>query len=225
MLINKNDLPSKGWKAELPESFTMIPFAGQQVRSISEAIEADSMLPLIESLYQVLPDIDANQLSIPDAYYLLLTQRLHVSDVRPLVFEWQCSLPIYQYTDGFYNELQDRPSLGVQPCQNWTPTLLDASSISILKLNHEHERFDIPRLQNFKQANSSRFDWVAAHLNKNHRAAINELEQQQDLTLFTELSDWVKLSQHGLVGAVDCQCDRCNRETRVNWNFTPKAFA
>lgn len=225
MLITTKDLPSKGWKALLPESFNMIPFSGKQLRAISEAIETESMLPLVQSLYEVLPDIDAGELSIPDAYYLLLMQRLHVADIKPLAFEWQCGLPVYQYADGFYNELQDRPTLGVQPCQNWTPTLITFESLAIMRLNVEHERFDLPRLKNFEQANASRFDWVAAHLNVNHRAAINTLEQQENMELFTELTDWVKQSQHGISGELECACDRCNRNSVINWQLTPKVFA
>lgn len=225
MLIKRDELPSKGWKTDLPETFEMLPFSGKHARNVSEAIEKESMMPLMEALIECLPDIDAMQISIQDAYFLLLIQRLKDSDVSPLAFEWQCAKPLYQYPDGYYIELQDRPSIGVNPCSNWTHTILDKSSLSTVYLNEHSDRFDIPRLKNFEEANQSRFDWIAAHLNSDHRAAINELEHQEDLVLFHEIVEWVKKSQHGISSNVICTCSSCNRETQMVWNFTAQAFA
>lgn len=223
MNVLLKDLPSLGWKSGLPAEFEMRLFSGAQTRLVGKAVDEKSMAPLFEALAQTM-DIDFGALSIPDAYALLLHQRLASSHIKPIVHLWTCKKPMYEYSDGSYTELQDRPSLLVRPCDVQTSTIIDAHSLTIRTLSVEHETYDLPRMRNFEQATSSTFDWVAAHLSPNHRQAINQLESQEDLELWTSLSDWTAASKHGIQSGVSCDCSSCHRPSNSEWTFGPELF-
>lgn len=225
MIIRLQDLPSTGWKSELPNELDMRPFSGTHTRLIAQAIEQKSMGPVFEALAQCF-DVDVGMLTIPDAYFLVFLQRLRSSHVKPIALRWTCKKPIYEYTDGSFTELKDdRSPLLVRPCDHREMSSIVGDSLTVLKLQNTHPEFNVPRLKNWAQASSSTFDWVAAHLDVDHRAAIARLEVQENLDLWTELSDWVSASQHGIQTGVSCVCTGCQRDTDIEWTFGPELFA
>lgn len=225
MIIRTLELPSTGWKSELPPEMEMRPLGGRQTRLIAQGIEQKSMLPIFEALQQCF-DVDVSALSIPDAYYLVFIQRMRTAHIKPLVYQWTCKKPVYEYTDGASLVLrEDRSPLLVRPCDQIVKSAITPDSVIVRKLQSTHDRFDIPRLSNYEQASSSTFDWAAAHLNRDIRAAIAELETRIDLTLWTELSDWISASQHGIHTGISCTCDSCSRDTDSDWTFGAEIFA
>ncbi|WOL24366.1 hypothetical protein fHeYen902_020c [Yersinia phage fHe-Yen9-02] len=225
MDINVLSLPSKGWKSELPEQFEMRLFEGRQIRQIAKAIETKDMRPiLLEALPECL-SVPIDALTIQDAHALILQQRLAMKAVSPLLVRWNCKKPMFEYSDGVKQDLQeDRPAINAFPCDARNISELDESSLLIYSLSAESEEFDLARMRDYEQASESMFNWNVAHLGPNFNQNMARLEQERDLSLWLRLSDWVTDSRHGISTEISLPCHSCGRHSIRDWQMTPSIF-
>ncbi len=86
----------------IPYSFNEIemePFRIAQIMQLSRAVALDSIQPAIEAMDSVL-NVDVNELTDGDFYYLLAYQRLNAYSNSPLLAQWECGGTVFQEQDG-----------------------------------------------------------------------------------------------------------------------------
>lgn len=225
MEIQTASLPSRGYKAELPTAFEMRRFGGKENRAIAKAIDSKDMKYILLDALAPCLNIKLEELTVPDAYALVFQQRMWMNSVMPLRTYWNCKKPLFEYSDGIVNEL--RPEGGVIntfPCDANNVGVVDESSMTVAMLNAEHEHFDLPRMRHYERASEDMFNWHVAHMGRNFDANVARLEEQTDLTLWFELSEWVRASRHGLLTDIDLLCPHCNRRSTRTWDLNPSVF-
>ncbi|QYW03439.1 hypothetical protein pEaSNUABM34_00137 [Erwinia phage pEa_SNUABM_34] len=225
MEIQTASLPSRGYKASLPESFEMTHFSGRQNRAIAKAVETKDMRYILLDALAPCLNVSLDELTIPDAHALVFQQRMFMSPVVPLRTYWQCKKPLFEYSDGIVNELRtDAGVINTFPCASRNVGIIDDSSMTIAVLTAEHEHFDLPRMRDYERASEDIFNWHVAHLGPNFDRNMARLEDQQDLKLWTELSEWVLASRHGVLNDIELLCPSCGRHSTRRWEMTPQIF-
>lgn len=225
--ILTHNLPSKGWKSGLPDSFQMEKFSGKHTLNIAMAAQKDDMEIL---LTQVLPDclsIPIDSLTINDAHHLLFLQRMLMNHASPVRVQWTCRKPLFRYSTGVFNTIQgDIPPLDTFPCDTVTESIIDDSSCAVAVLSAASEEFDLARMRHYRHTleENALFNWHAAHLGPDFDRNVSRLESQQDLELWTRLSDWVIKSRHGLSTEINVTCDHCKRHSGRSWDMRPRVF-
>jgi len=224
MEILTRHLPSVGWKSGLPESFDMRPFSGKELEFISEAIEKNSMAPiLLHALPQVL-SISTDMLTVQDAHALVLQQRFMIKDF-PLIQHWVCHMPLFEHKSGVFQEpLEDEVPLNTFPCDAHNATEITEAAVTVLTLTANSDEFDLPRMINYEASQESRFNWFVAHMGTNFDQNYALLEQQEDMKLFMRLSAWVKAANHGIPSELEVSCPVCRRTSHRLWDMQPKIF-
>jgi len=221
------NLPSRGWKSGLPESFEMEKFSGRHTMNIAMAAQKDDMEIL---LTQVLPDclsIPIDSLTINDAHHLLFLQRMLMNHASPVVVNWTCRKPLFRYSSGVFNTIQgDIPALDQFPCENFNQSIIDDQSCAVAVLDAASDEFDLARMRHYHHTldENALFNWHAAHMGPNFDANIARLESQQDLELWTRLSAWVIKARHGLSTQINVTCDHCGRPSGREWDMRPRVF-
>lgn len=225
MEIQTASLPSRGYKAQLPDVFEMRRFAGKENRAIAKAIDSKDMKYILLDALAPCLNIPLDELTVPDAFALVFQQRMWMNTVLPLRTYWRCNKPLFEYSDGIVNEL--RPDGGVIntfPCAANNIGVIDETSMSIAVLNAEHERFDLPRMRHYERASEDMFSWHVAHMGSDFDGNVALLEEQSDLTLWLELSEWVRASRHGLLTDIELLCPHCQRRSTRAWDLNPSVF-
>lgn len=225
MEIQTVSLPSTGYKSKLPEKFEMRMFGGRENACISKAVESKDMrFLLVDALGECL-NVPLDELTIPDAYALVFQQRMLMNHVAPLRTYWNCKKPLFEYSDGVVNELRpEGGAINTFPCDANNVGVVDESSMTVASLSVTHDRFDLPRMRHYERASEDMFGWHAAHLGPNFDQNVALLEEQQDLTLWIQLSEWVLASRHGLLTDIELSCPACKRKSVRTWDMTPVIF-
>lgn len=226
--IQTRNLPSRGWKSGLPESFQMEKFSGRHTRQLARAAKDKDWSDVLQ---RVLPDclsIPIDALTIPDAFSLIFNQRMLMNEVSPVVLSWQCKKPVYEYGQQVMFALQgDTTPTNIYPCEHSNVSVVDKDSCAMAILNASSDEFDLPRMRNYDHTTDEQdgmFYWFVAHMGPNFDANLARLEQQQDLELWTRLSDWVQASRHGIITELNMTCNHCARESLRSWDFQPSVF-
>lgn len=224
MEIITRSLPSTGWKSGLPASFDMRPFGGKESIYIAEAIEQNSLAPiLLKALPNVL-SIPIDMLSIQDAYALVFQQRMMIED-SPLNVPWLCVQPLFEFADGVFQEPRDDEiPLNTFPCESHNIGTISEEAVTLLTLTAASDEFDLPRMINYEAAHESRFNWFVAHMGVHFDRNYAILEQQKDLKLWMRLSEWVGACVHGIPRDITLHCPTCRRESTRTWEMLPKIF-
>lgn len=224
MEIITQSLPSTGWKSGLPATFDMRPFSGAESIYISQAIEEDSLTPLLlEALPRTL-NINIDMLTIQDAHALLFQQRMML-DEFPLQLPWTCNMPLFEYSTGIYQEpIADELPLNTFPCDAHNLSPMREGDVTLLQFRAHSDEFDLPRMKNYLYSQESRFNWFVAHMGLNFDDNYAILEQQKDLKLFMRLSEWVTASAHGIPNTVELLCPVCRRESTRTWEMKARMF-
>lgn len=225
MEIQTASLPSRGYKAELPEVFEMRMFGGKENRHIAKAVEKKDMRYLLIDALAPCLNVPLDEMTIPDAHALIFQQRMLMNSVKPLATYWSCTKPLFEYSDGIVNELrEDGGVINTFPCAAKNVGVIDESSMTIAMLAVEHEQFDLPRMRHYERASEDMFSWHVAHMGRNFDQSMARLEAQTDLTLWTELSEWVLASRHGLLTDIELPCPACGRRSTRRWDMSPAIF-
>ena len=226
--ILTTNLPSRGWKSGLPERFEMEKFSGRHTMKIAQAAQKDDMEIL---LTEVLPDclsIPIASLTIPDAHHLLYLQRMMMNKTSPVRVHWSCNKPMYRYSTGVFNTIQgDIPPLDFFPCDNYNESIIDDTSCAVAVLIEASTEFDLARMRHYHHTlheTNALFNWHAAHMGPNFDDNVAQLESQEDLTLWTRLSEWVRNSRHGLSSEINVTCEHCGRASGLQWDMRPRVF-
>lgn len=225
MEIQTASVPSTGYKSNLPEKFEMRMFGGAENRLISQAVEKKDMRYILVDALGPCLSVSLDEFTIPDAYALVFQQRMFMNSVAPLRTYWKCNKPLFEYSDGI--EKAVRPDGGVIntfPCAAQNVGVIDETSMTVAQLSVTHERFDLPRMRHYDRASEDMFGWHASHLGPNFDSNVALLEEQQDLTLWTQLSEWVLASRHGLLTDIELLCPACQRMSTRQWDMTPAIF-
>lgn len=224
MEIITRSLPSAGWKSGLPPSFDMRPMSGAESYYISQAIEEDSLAPLLLEALPKLLSISTDMLTIQDAHALLFQQRMMVEDF-PLFVPWTCHQPLFEYSSGIFQEpIGDELPLNTFPCDAHNLAELKEEAVTILAFTANSDEFDLPRMKNYAVSQESRFNWFVAHMGLNFEENYALLERQTDLKLWMRLSEWVKASSHGIPNTLTLSCPVCRRESTRTWEMRAKMF-
>lgn len=83
------ELPSR----YIPYNFktvTLLPFSPMCIPPMSRSVENDDLQPLLDAVDRCI-DVDVNQLTEGDFYYVLTMMRLHAFKRNPLVARWTCN--------------------------------------------------------------------------------------------------------------------------------------
>lgn len=224
MEIITRSLPSTGWKSGLPPTFDMRPFSGKESIHISEAIEQNSLAPLLLKALPNVLSIPIDMLTIQDAHALIFKQRMMIED-SPLNVPWTCVQPLFEFADGVFQEPRDDEfPLNTFPCEAHNRGVIEESNVTILTFNTSSDEFDLARMINYEAAQESRFNWFVAHMGTNFDRNYALLEQQTDLKLWMRLSEWVGASVHGIPRDITLDCPVCKRESVRTWEMLPKIF-
>lgn len=225
MEIQTASLPSRGYKAQLPETFEMRMFSGKENRAIAKAVDTKEMRHILIDALGPCLNIPLEELTIPDAYALVFQQRMFLNQVAPLRTYWRCNKPLFEYSDGIEKSLRDSGAMiNTFPCAANNVGVIDETSMTVGVLNAEHDRFDLPRMRHFDRATEDGFGWHVAHMGRDFDRQVALLEEQTDLTLWTELSNWVQASRHGVLTDISLTCPHCQRESVRAWDMTPAMF-
>lgn len=225
MEIQTASLPSRGYKSGLPESFEMKPFAGPQLRSISKAVETKDMRHILIDALEPCLNVPLADITIPDAHALVYQQRMFMNKVAPVRTYWRCNKPLFEYSDGIVNELRKEGGvINTFPCATNNVGVVDESSMTIAMLTAEHDRFDLPRMRHYERASEDMLSWHVAHMGPAFDRNMALLEEQQDLKLWHELSEWVLAARHGLLTEIELTCPACGRKSTREWQMTPVIF-
>lgn len=224
--IRTMDLPSRGWKSGLPETFEMEKFCGRHTMAIARSAHEDDMTEL---LTKILPDclsVPIDNISIGDAHYLLFLQRMSNAEM-PLVTRWNCNKPLFQYSRGVFNTIQDdTPPLETFPCNTLNQSVIDATSLAMVELQAADTEFDLARMRHYEQTlgENAMFYYHAAHMGPDMDKNISVLEQQPDMVLWLKLAKWVANARHGLSTEISVTCNCCHRDSNRSWDLRPKVF-
>lgn len=224
MIIQASQLPSKGWKSGLPESFEMQPFGPKQFPLLAKAFDTKEMRYLVVDALQEVLRIDFGRLSIPDAMALVLQQRMSITDVAPLTLTWKCPKPIFMYKSGPSVEHRDEPVLGAEPCDTLCQTDLHMDAFTILELNSTSVEFDLPRMMNYELAQEGTFNWVVAHMGDDFLSNIDKLNASDGMELWARLIAWTRAAKHGILSDLDTRCPSCGRTSCTSWSVDPSLF-
>lgn len=224
MIIHAAQIPSKGWKSGLPETFEMRPFGPKQFPLFAKAFEEKEMRYLVQDALTDVLDIDIGKLSIPDAMALVLHQRMEVSKVAPLILSWKCHKPIFMYPSGPSIEQKDEQVIGAEPCDTLNQSTIQNSAIQILELGSHSEEFDLPRMVNYEFAQESTFNWVVAHMGPDFLLNIDKLNASDGMELWARLIEWARQAKHGVMPNVSVRCAECSRQTNASWTIDPSIF-
>ncbi|QZE58694.1 hypothetical protein pEaSNUABM28_00137 [Erwinia phage pEa_SNUABM_28] len=225
MEIQTASLPSHGYKAQLPPAFTMRRFGGKENRAIAKAIDKKDMKYILLDALAPCLSIPLDELTVPDAYALVFQQRMWMNSVMPLMTHWRCNKPLFEYSDGIVNEMRpEGGAINTFPCAANNVGIVDETSMTVAVLAAEHETFDLPRMRHFERASEDMFSWHVAHMGRNFDANVALLEEQEDLKLWLQLSEWVLASRHGVLTDISLECPACKRKSVRAWDMNPSMF-
>ncbi len=225
MELQTASLPSRGYKAQLPESFDMRPFSGKENRAIAKAVETKDMKYILLDALAPCLSVPLEEITIPDAYALIFQQRMFMNAVAPVRTYWTCNKPLFEYSDGITHQPRmDGAVLNTFPCAAKNVGIIDETSLTLMMLNAEHPEFDLPRMRHYERASESMFNWHVAHMGPKFDRNVAVLEDQEDLTLWTKLTEWVQASRHGVSTDISLTCPHCERQSVRQWEMTPVIF-
>lgn len=236
MDISRSTLPSRGYKADLPEVLSMDMFGGASLNYLGKAMETNDMIHIIEALGNV-AKFDVGQLSVPDAMFLAYLQRVALKEVSQLRVTARCRHPVFHQADGttlYSLKKKTGPVVDSSPCNSIIYGDLDQKESLLITLpddeaiaQYSGRTFSLPRAAHLIElgtASVSSIDWVALHLDMSAAEAKQMLAEQTDLRLWMELSNWAAFATHGLSTVVQAKCPVCGRVSDVTWRMVPQMF-
>lgn len=225
MEIQTASLPSGGYKSQIPAVFEMRMFGGAEMRFISKAVETKELRHILIDALAPCLSVPLEEFTIQDAHALVFQQRMFMNSVAPLRTYWRCNKPLFEYSDGISKHIRpEGGAINTFPCAANNVGVIDESSMTISRLVAEHDTFDLARMRHYDKAVVDMFNWHAAHMGPNFDRNVARLEEQTDLTLWTELSEWVRASVHGVRTEIELTCPSCQRASDRQWEMTPAIF-
>lgn len=236
MNITLDQLPSRGYRADLPNELTVNQFGGAALNFLGKAFETNDMVHVLHALGTVC-EFDIGQLTIPDAMYLAYLQRLALKDVSALRVTARCRHPVFTQADGstlYALKARTGPVVNTKPCDTIIYADLSEKESLLITLPsdeqismYEGTTFSLPRVHQVFELGTctlSSVDWVAMHLDMSATDAKTHLSSQPDLSLWMQLSNWATFSVHGLATVAHAHCPVCKRNTDVTWHMVPQMF-
>lgn len=94
MIFDSTNIPSKTLPYPVKQ-IEVVPFKPKQLALMSKAVMLDDFGPAIEAMGQSMTNLDVNQLTAGDFFYLLTWQRLNSLKRNPVMAKWECPGTIF----------------------------------------------------------------------------------------------------------------------------------
>lgn len=94
MIFDHTNIPSKTLPYPVKQ-IEVVPFKPKQLALMSKAVMLDNFAPAVEAMGQSMTNLDVNDLTVGDFFFLLTWQRLNSLKRNPVMAKWTCPGTIF----------------------------------------------------------------------------------------------------------------------------------
>lgn len=228
------------------KSLFIRPFRVAELKLISKSIVLKNVKHLVRAVDAVI-DMDVNELTVGDFYYILMWLRIHSYPKSPIMVQWKCDESIFFRPKKEEGELDKYLRYGQFPpkdnAEEYVKTPCDTANNEAIHFTNVDihnlpeglvlpQGFDFPRVKHLQEVQESLKDpelqliapaaqWVAGDTWEDK---INRLNEDPTLDLFDTASAMQETIVHGVSERATLTCRGCGKKTPYRLKIDALSF-